>query len=272
MTTTFFHFSDFHILPGKDMTREEGNPCNKIERIIDIAEETGIKPSFSLITGDISQEGSQTGYDIAKEYISRLESLGGPVIPVVGNVDRRRRFRENLLRGPASDAPCYHAETVDDTRIIVLDSQAPGEVTGALQGEQLDWLKGQLKHDTEPTIIAFHHPPFTLHLPNGGTHNVFEPRDAERLQQIVKHGNVAAVLCGHLHQSLTTRKGGVNYVVGPAALSESLLSTKESKTYDSSGFTIHTLHGDDLTTRPVIYSDGRSLIRTTPNEPDHRTT
>jgi len=268
MTTTFFHFSDFHILPGKDLTREEGNPCNKIEQIIGIAEETGIRPSFSIITGDISQEGSQTGYDIAKEYISRIESLGGPVIPVVGNVDGRRRFRESLLRKPASDAPCYYTEKVDDTRIIVLDSQAPGEVTGALQGEQLDWLENQLKHGTEPTLIAFHHPPFTVYLPNGGTHNVFEPRDAERLQQIVKHGNVVAVLCGHLHQSLITRREGVNYVVGPAVLSESLLSTKESKTYDSSGFTIHTLHGDNLTTRPVIYSEGRSLISTTPHVPN----
>jgi Icc protein len=264
MLTTFFHFSDFHILPGRDMTRDEGNPCAKIEKIIRIAEETDIKPSFSLITGDISQGGSQTGYDIAKEYMSWIESLGGPVIPVVGNIDDRTRFRENFLKEPTSGAPCCYAVTVDDTHIIILDSQVPGKVTGALDGDQLDWLEKQLKLDTEPTLIAIHHPPFALRLQNGATHHVFEPHDVERFQQIIKHRNIIAVLCGHLHQSLITRREGVNYIVGPAVLSELLINAEESKTYDSSGFTIHTIHADTLTTRPVIYSNGRRLIGTKP--------
>jgi 3',5'-cyclic AMP phosphodiesterase CpdA len=75
--TTFFHFSDFHIQPKKGITREEGDPCQKIEKLLEIAEETNITPSFSIITGDISQNGSQSGYLIAKEYIHRMEQLGG---------------------------------------------------------------------------------------------------------------------------------------------------------------------------------------------------
>jgi len=80
--TTFFHFSDFHILPEKGMTRAEGDPCEKIERVIKIAKDTNIKPAFSIITGDISQNGSTSGYEMAKEYFAQIESLGGPVLPV----------------------------------------------------------------------------------------------------------------------------------------------------------------------------------------------
>lgn len=87
--TTFFQFSDFHILPKKGMTRAEGDPCSKIERVIKLAKDTNIKPVFSIITGDLSQNGSNSGYKIAKEYITQIEALGGPVIPVMGNVDEK---------------------------------------------------------------------------------------------------------------------------------------------------------------------------------------
>ena len=158
------------------MTREEGDPCSKIEKIIQIAKETNVKPAFSIITGDISQNGSTSGYRIAKEYISQIESFGGPVIPVMGNVDKRIRFRENLLPGTktGADAPCYHSKTIEGVRVIALDSLNPGKETGTLGDEQLDWLKKELTHLNKPTFITMHHPPFTLHLPNGRTHTVFD--------------------------------------------------------------------------------------------------
>ena len=53
-------------------------------------------------------------------------------------------------------------------------------------------------------------------------------------------------------------------VVGPAALSEILISDRGEKTYDSSGFIIHTLREGILTSRPIIYSEGRKLIKIKP--------
>ena len=245
------------------MVREEGDPCNKIEKVIQLAEETNIEPAFSIITGDISQNGSTSGYRIAQEYISQIESLGGPVFPVMGNVDDRTRFRENLLREKyGGGAPCYYSKTIDGVRVIVLDSHSPGKVTGALLGEQLNWLEEELIDEDDPTIIALHHPPFKLRLPNGGTHVVFDPASMERFQKIVKDSNVVAVLCGHLHQSLITRSEGVYYIVGCAALSESFIGMNEQRTYDSLGFTQYMLHEDQFTVRPVMYTEGRPLINT----------
>ena len=245
------------------MTREEGNPCSKIEKIIQLAKDTNTKPAFSIITGDISQNGSTSGYKIAQEYISQIEALGGPVLPVMGNVDDRTRFRENLLMEKNSgEAPCYYSKIVDGVRVIVLDSQNPGKHTGVLGDEQLNWFKEELSVDVEPTIIALHHPPFKLRLPEGGTHTVFDSASMERFQKIVKNSKVVAVLCGHLHQSLIAESGGIKYFIGCAALSEGYFGDKEYKTYDSSGFTQYTIHEDQLTVRPVIYTEGRPLINT----------
>jgi len=247
------------------MNRDEGNSCNKIEKIIKIARETKIKPAFSIITGDISQNGSSKGYKIAQEYMSQIEALGGPVLPAVGNVDNRQRFRENLLKEATTEkeTPCYYSKTIDGVHIIILDSQRPGKNTGALEGEQLDWLEKQLSNNTEPTIIALHHPPFKLQLPNGVSHTVFDPEDMKRFNNLVKSSNVNAVLCGHLHQSLITQRDGVHYIIGCAALSELFIGMKEYMTYDSSGFSIYTLRGSALTVRPIIYTEGRRLVNTT---------
>jgi Icc protein len=261
--TTFFHFSDFHILQKKGMTREEGDPCQKIEKLIEIAEETGISPSFSIITGDISQNGSQSGYDIAKEYMHQIEQLGGPVLPVIGNVDKRDNFRINLLRETRIEkqAPYYYMKTVEGIQVIVLDSQNPRNDKGELQGPQHAWLEKQLLNK-EPTIIALHHPPFTLQTPNGTSIPLFNAQDEAKLYKIIKKSNTVAILCGHLHQSLITQRNGVKIVVGPAALSELLINDKEKRLYDASGFTIHTLQENTLTSRPLIYSEGKKLIKT----------
>ena len=239
------------------MTRDEGDPCKKVERLIGIAREMEIKPTFSIITGDLSQKGSETGYHIVREYIREIEALGGPVLPTVGNVDGRGNFRRILLgEGDADDnAPCYYSRTVKGIHIIVLDSQVPGTENGAFDTEQLEWLEREIGDSTMPCLIAFHHP-ITI--------TTFDADHARRFRRIVSKAKVVAVLCGHLHQSSFTFDDGIHYVVGSGALSELEIREKEARIYDSSGFNIVTYSDDVLTVRPVICSDGRKLIKTVP--------
>ena len=259
--TTFFHFSDFHILPEKGMTRAEGDPCSKIDRVIKLAKNTNIKPAFSIITGDLSQNGSPSGYEIAKEYISQLEALGGPALPVMGNVDEKTRFRETLLKGiETENGSCYYSVIVEGIRIIVLDSQHTGEHTGILDEKQLDWLENTLAIEHEPTLIALHHPPFALNLPNGRKHIVFDHPSMTRFQDIVSRSKVKLVLCGHFHQSIYVESNGIKFLVGAAALSEAHIEMNSANIYDSSGFNQVTIHGDHINIKPVMYSEGRKLL------------
>ena len=72
---TFLHFSDFHIQERRGSLRDGMDPCLNLEKIIEVAREMDVKPSFSIVTGDIAQNGSEGGYAIAKEYFREIEAL-----------------------------------------------------------------------------------------------------------------------------------------------------------------------------------------------------
>jgi 3',5'-cyclic AMP phosphodiesterase CpdA len=254
---TFLHLSDFHILPHKGMVRDEGDPCEKVERVIQIARDMAAGPSFSVVTGDLSQNGTQTGYELARQYVADIEAMGGPVMPAVGNVDRRGAFRRIMLgeTGSDDDSRCYYSRRVEGMHVVVLDSQVPGTEKGDLGQEQLDWLEREIVGDADPCVIAFHHPVVP---------GVFDPDDARRFREIISRANTVAVLCGHLHQSRMTVDQGIVHVIGCACLSELVISEQELRIYDASGFTVLTYDDGALTVRPVVHSQGRRLIKTIP--------
>jgi hypothetical protein len=50
-----------------------------------------------VITGDISNTGTIESYNLAKKYISEIQSIAGPVFPTIGTSDNRQNFRDILL-------------------------------------------------------------------------------------------------------------------------------------------------------------------------------
>ena len=261
---TFLHFSDFHIQEKRGILKEGVDPCLKIEKVIEVARELNVKPAFSIVTGDISQDGSEEGYTLAKEYIREIEALGGPVIPAVGNVDTRKNFRRYMLEG-AGEGPCFYSRTVGGLRVMVLDSQTPGAETGSFGGGQLEWLEKELRQAPGPSVIAFHHPVFNVPFLSGITPAIFDPDDARRFREIVVGRGVLGVLCGHLHQCMVSMDGGVLYVMSGSAFSELSYNEREKRLHEASGFNFLSYDKERLAVRPVVFSEGRKLIRT-----DHR--
>lgn len=262
---TFLHFSDFHIPQKRGELRDGGDPCEMVERLIGIARELDARPSFSVITGDISQGGTMGGYDLVKGFISEIEELGGPVFPAVGNIDERRNFRSALLDGAsAEEGPCYYSRSIKGLDVIVLDSQTTGTNRGSFEGDQLSWLEEELEDHPEPSVIAFHHPVFDVPRPNGAAVTVFDPAQAKRFREIVSGSNVLAVLCGHLHYSLVTSMDGVSYVMSGSAISDLTFDEVEYSLHESSSFNLVTLFQGRMMVRPVTYSGSRRLIRRRP--------
>jgi len=263
---TFLHFSDFHIPKKRGELRDGGDPCEMLKRLIGIARDLDARPSFSVITGDISQGGTIAGYDLVKEFISEIEGLGGPVLPAVGNIDERGNFRSALLDGTsAEEGPCYYSRSIEGLNVIVLDSQTTGTESGSFEGGQLTWLEEELEDCPEPSIIAFHHPVFDVPRPNGAAVTVFDPVHAKRFREIVSGGNVLAVLCGHLHYSNVTSMDGVSYVMSGSAISELTFDEVEYNLHESSSFNLVTLFQERLMVRPVTYSGSRRFIRRGPS-------
>jgi len=256
---TFLHFSDFHIQERKGILKEGVDPCQKLEKVIEVARELDVKPAFSIVTGDIAQDGSAEGYTLAKEYIREIEALGGSVIPAVGNVDRRENFRRYMLEG-AGEGPCFYSKTVGGLHVVVLDSQTPGANTGSFGGGQLEWLEEELRGAPGPSVIAFHHPVFDVPFLLGMTPAIFDPDDAWRFREIVARRDVLAVLCGHLHQCMASMDMSVLYLMSGSAFSEASYNEREERLYEASGFNLLSYDKERLTVRPVVFSESRKLI------------
>ena len=255
----FLHFSDFHIQRKRGDLKFGVDPCLGLERVIKAAKEMDVRPTFSIVTGDISQDGSEEGYAIAKEYIKEIEGLGGPVLPAVGNVDGRGNFRRLLLGGEGDD-PCFYSRTVGGLHVVILDSQTSGGNRGSFGDEQLDWLEEEVRGAPEPCVIAFHHPVFHMPFLSGEDPPIFDPSDADRFRGIVAGGGVLGVLCGHLHQNVVAMEGGVPFVMSGSSFSEAFYPEGERILHDASGFNFLSYEGESLKVRPVAFSEGRRLI------------
>ena len=262
---TFLHFSDFHLLPRRGDLRDEGDPYRKVEKIIEVAREMDLNPSFSIITGDLAQDGAAAGYKLVKEYISEIEALGGPVFPAVGNVDGRENFRRMLLgeKGVDGGKPCYYSRIIGGLKVVILDSQTPGSHKGSLDEEQLAWLEEEIRDCDKPSIIALHHPIFRLPYPMSpeSASKIFDSEQARRFREIISEADVLAVLCGHLHHSLVTSSEGVQYAIGGSAQSEMSIKEGYYNLYDAYGFNVIMYHNGVLAVRPIVYSDGRKLMK-----------
>ena len=259
----FLHFSDFHIQERRGVLKEGVDPCLKLERVIEVAREMDVSPAFSIVTGDIAQDGSEEGYAIAKEYIREIERLGGPVFLAVGNVDGRENFRR-LLLGGSGGGPCFYSRTVGGLHVVVLDSQTPGGNAGSFGDVQLEWLEEEVRNAPGPCVIAFHHPVFDVPFFSELVPPIFNPGDARRFREIVAGGDVLGVFCGHLHQCMVSMEGEVPYVMSGSGFSEASYNEGEKRLHEASGFNFLSYEGGRLTVRPVAFSEGRKLINKNP--------
>ena len=164
------------------------------------------KPDVIALTGDLVDLGRPEEYAHLKSILAPLKA---PIYAIPGNHDERDAMRE------AFRAEGYLPETgflnyaVDKwpLRLIGLDTIIPRQGGGELDDERLDWLDRTLaEKPSAPTVVMMHHPPFPTaiaHMDRIGL------KGRERFATIMaRHGQVQAILCGHLHRTIQTVVGG----------------------------------------------------------------
>jgi 3',5'-cyclic AMP phosphodiesterase CpdA len=161
-----------------------------------------LAPDAVMITGDLTDCGLASEYEVLAEMLARL--LPMPVYAVPGNHDRREAMLAGLPGTRQTDG--FVQYTVEDwpVRLVMLDTVVPGSGGGALDGGRLEWLDGALRERPGvPTWIGMHHPPFATGI---------EHMDAVGLQGaaafaevVARHRQVERILCGHVHRPVVTR-------------------------------------------------------------------
>lgn len=89
----------------------------------------------------------------------------------------------------------------------------PGDVAGEVGDRQLAWLKETLAQPTDAaTVLVLYYPPLDVR-PAPGTEIAL--RDRDELLRALRDHDVAAILCGHLHQQLCAHPFGIPVWVTP---------------------------------------------------------
>ncbi len=184
---------------------------HSLSHVIELVKRERPQPDLVLGTGDISDHGSKAAYERAGEYFSRL---GAPVAWLPGNHDCADTMHQVL----GADGGFTRAVEAGAWRIVLLNSQIPGEVGGEMGEEELDWLDSHLAIADEQghhCLVCLHHQPVPM-----GSAWIDEQMVADRdafFEVLDRHSCVRAVLWGHVHQQLDSERNGVKLMSTPSS-------------------------------------------------------
>lgn len=201
------HMSDLH-LTKDGCPIWETNTMEHFNQSIDIIR--GIQNIDAiLVTGDISDDGSERTYQYADRLFS---SLGIPTLCCPGNHDSLKMMLEGYK--PSYYQVLPSSRIIEGWKIVMLNSVIPADedpnqnkARGFLSEESLSYIKQELE-EGHPTIIALHHPP----LEPGGWLNrrILENREVFN-QTIDSYPNARLVLYGHIHYFTEVQQGHTRY-------------------------------------------------------------
>ncbi|MDX9979805.1 MAG: metallophosphoesterase [Lentisphaeria bacterium] len=118
------------------------------------------RPANVLIYGDFAYlHGKVEDYMLLKELLKPLDDAGIHWEALHGNHDRRDTFAE-VFPARASSLVESRKVTVVETPqadFLMMDSLVEGEVGGAFNDAQRDWLNETLKNRSKPVFVGAHH-------------------------------------------------------------------------------------------------------------------
>ena len=153
-------------------------------------------PDLVLITGDLCQDESWSGYVRLKQALST--QLHCPVAVLPGNHDHPILLDAVLGRTVAT-APADLL--VNGVRLVLLNSHCCGSSAGLLGSMQLAWLQERLadpKRQNHPLVVALHHPPVLIGHPVLDAMPLIDHGQLRSL--LIPHSGLRAVVFGHIHQ------------------------------------------------------------------------
>lgn len=209
-----------------------------------------VNPDAVILSGDLSEAGTESDYAAVAEVVGQL---GVDVVCAAGNHDDREALRRSFnLPGKGGD-PIFYAHALGHLRLVVLDTQMPGEDGGSLGLEQLLWLETELRAEANrPTVIVMHHPPLA-----GGTvawtQIGLDSSDRAALDLLLSQfPHVLRVLCGHWHRAVIGASGGRPVFVAPSTHTQAIsyFAADEPIAFSTAAppaFAVHVLSGGTMT-------------------------
>jgi 3',5'-cyclic-AMP phosphodiesterase len=223
------------------------DPLPRLVAVIEAVQSLPNRPDAVLVSGDLTDDGSEQSYRVAREMLSRLEA---PLHVIPGNHDDRGRLRSAFDLSGAGDEPINYATRVGELRLVAFDSIVPGQDPGDFPSEQLRWLDEELAAEPQaPTLLALHHPPLATGIVEWDAINLLAPQREALGEIIARHPQLLGITGGHLHRVATSALAGRPVLAAPSTYWQVRPDFEEGDEYtvvDAPGFAIHALRDGEL--------------------------
>lgn len=260
---TFIQLSDTHFMADPVRRLIDVDPAASLQRVLEHIDGLAIQPDFMIISGDLTNDGEVGAYERLKQVIDPIEARGVPVLVGLGNHDDRVAFRRVWLGQTSSSDPLeryYYSRTIGTLRVIMLDSLLVGEVPGALDRAQLDWLIEQLRQPAPGgTLLVLHHPVVARGFRR---ENDYQLQNADELAAVLNGHSILGLLAGHLHMSSITTFAGTLTAVAPAVVFQFDPSARQSERIsEGAGYTLGSIRDGRLILNAMALPGGGRLLR-----------
>lgn len=205
--TAILQITDTHIVPSGALVSGRLDTAQSfaklVARITSIREQIG-QIDAVLVSGDLSDDGSDESYD---RFKALLDPLDLPLLVIPGNHDAREPMRTAFADQLPKTGPLNWVQKVGDLMVIGLDTLVEGASKGTLSPASLAFLKEALAATNgAPAMVALHHPPFRCGIGFMDAIGLTN-RDAFR-DAIRNHADPLRIVCGHIHSFMVTDVAG----------------------------------------------------------------
>lgn len=165
-----------------------------------------------VLGGDLVDDESAAGYARLND---RLAPLTRPILAMAGNHDEPA-----LLARMLTNASVHRPIAVAGHRLHALDSHQRNSDAGRIAPGALTTLERELAAECMPTLVFVHHPPVDT---GSAWIDAIGLENADALIACLDaHRHVRAIVSGHIHQALETRKGSIDCWSTPSTMRQFL--------------------------------------------------
>lgn len=213
MTVRILQLTDPHLLSDPEAKLRGVPTWRSLRQVLRHLDSEASGFDWVILTGDLAHDEQRETYRLLRRT---LEERSTPWRMIPGNHDCRAFMREVFpeVSGSGRDSFGFCLD-LPGWKLIGLDSQLPGSVSGRVGRRQLNWLRQELEADPGvPTVLFIHHPPVPVGCPWMDRIGL---EDAEHLRPVVGEApQVQLVLCGHVHHEFRGRLGEAAVLAAPS--------------------------------------------------------
>lgn len=201
--------SDIHICrPGETIIGLD--PLERLCAVLDAATEAHPDAAALILLGDLTHHGDPIEYIALR---AALRDLPMPVVPMLGNHDRRDAFLTAFPDAPqTASGHVQYSFDIRKHRVITLDSldgppYRADHHAGKLCPARMDFLQEALAtKGSKHALVFVHHPPFETGIVGIDT---IKLADGPALLSVLAPYDDVHLICGHIHRTISGSTHGV---------------------------------------------------------------